>query len=150
VLAAFALAVLTYGICAAGSHEGAGNAVVRSVIALLATVSVLALLIRTMIGAAASIFTLDSFHIAVSRTIVLCGLALLLAFAGSRLRRAEIAWMAYVLVAFVTAKLLFEDLRHGRLEFTAASICLVALTFILVPRIAGRNRSRAGTAHGAD
>jgi hypothetical protein len=146
--AAAALTILTYVICAAGSD--AANLVARFITALLGTLSLSALLIRAIIAAVGSISTVDSFHVAVLRTIVLCGLALLLAFAGSRLCGAEIAWMAYGLVAFVTAKLLFEDLRHGRLEFAAASICLVALTFILVPRITGRSRSRSGATQGAN
>lgn len=150
VLAASALAALIYGICAAGPGEGATSPAVRFVSALLATMMASALLIRATIGAVAALITVDSFHIAVLRTVALCGLALLLAFAGSRLRRAEMARMAYVMVAFVTAKLLFEDLRHGHLEFAAASICLVALTFILVPRIAGRSRSRDSATQDAN
>jgi hypothetical protein len=44
--------------------------------------------------------------------------------------------IAYAALAFVAAKLLFEDLRHGRMEFIAASIFLFAVTLLGVPRLA--------------
>jgi hypothetical protein len=110
----------------------------------VAACAVAALLIHALIGLFALASTASAFHIAVLRTASLCALAITLAFGGKRLRRATMATMAYCVVAFVTAKLLFEDLRHGNLAFIAASICLVALTFILVPRIAGRARHQAG------
>ncbi|MGB9407947.1 MAG: hypothetical protein WCA89_10440, partial [Terracidiphilus sp.] len=74
--------------------------------------------------------------IAFIRTLALCALALALAFAGSRWRRIELTRIAYATLALVAAKLLFEDLRQGRLEFIAASIFLFAITLIAVPRLA--------------
>lgn len=109
---------------------------------LVATCAVAALLIHALVSLVALASTATAFHIAVLRTIALCALALSLALGGSRLRRPAMTLMAYCLVVFVTAKLLFEDMRHGNLAFIAASICLVALTFILVPRIAGRVHRR--------
>ncbi|HEY2859610.1 MAG TPA: hypothetical protein VGJ21_14415 [Terracidiphilus sp.] len=150
VLMSSVLAMLAYVICAIGSAGEGRNLIVRVIAASFATVATSALLIGVLVGASAPLFVLDLFHVAVLRTVALCGLALLLAIAGSRLRRVEVAWMSYVLVAFVTAKLLFEDLRHGRLEFAAVSIGLVAITLILVPRITGRSRSRSAPAQGAD
>jgi hypothetical protein len=44
----------------------------------------------------------------------------------------------YAAIAFVAVKLLLEDLRHGHLEFFAASLGLVAVTLIAVPRLARR------------
>jgi hypothetical protein len=32
--------------------------------------------------------------------------------------------------------LIFEDLRHGHFEFIAASICLFAVSLMIVPRLA--------------
>jgi hypothetical protein len=46
--------------------------------------------------------------------------------------------VAYVLLAFVVLKLVFEDLRHGHLGFLAASIGIVAITLIAVPRVVAR------------
>ena len=63
---------------------------------------------------------------------------------GSRWRRLEMTRVAYAAVAFVAAKLLFEDLRHGRMEFIAASIFVFALTLIGVPQLA-RMGTRQGT-----
>jgi hypothetical protein len=82
------------------------------------------------------------FHVAFIRTLILCAVALALAFAGSRWRRLELKRIAYTALAFVAAKLVFEDLRHGHMGFIAASIFLFALTLIGVPRLA-RVGSRA-------
>lgn len=81
-------------------------------------------------------------HIAFIRTLAACVPALALAFAGSRWQRLELNWIAYALLVFVAAKLLYEDLRHGHLEFIAASIFVFAVTLIAVPRLArmGQNR----------
>jgi len=81
-------------------------------------------------------------HIAVIRTLTICSMALVLAYSGSRWQRMEMVWMAYVTLVFVASKLLFEDLRHGQLGFTAASIFLYAVTLLLVPRLV-RRRPRA-------
>ena len=52
--------------------------------------------------------------------------------------------LAYVALAFVAVKLLFEDLRHGHMAFIAGSIFLFAVTLIAVPRLVRRgSRSRA-------
>jgi predicted tellurium resistance membrane protein TerC len=44
-------------------------------------------------------------------------------------------YLAYGALAFLAAKLLFEDLRHGHMEFIAASIFVFAITLIAVPRL---------------
>lgn len=77
-----------------------------------------------------------AFHVAFIRTLILCAIAVALAFAGSRWRRPEMTRIAYGALAFVAAKLFFEDLRHGHMEFIAGSIFLFALTLIGVPRLA--------------
>jgi hypothetical protein len=48
----------------------------------------------------------------------------------------ELTRIGYAALALVAAKLVFEDLRLGHLEFIAASIFLFAVTLIAVPRIA--------------
>lgn len=73
--------------------------------------------------------------IAVIRTLTTCVIALVLAYSGSRWRRTELGWLAYGALVFIASKLLFEDLRQGRLEFTAASIFLYAITLLSVPRL---------------
>jgi hypothetical protein len=77
----------------------------------------------------------DAFHLAFMRTLVTCVFALAIAFSGSRWQKVEWNWIAYAILAFVAAKLLFEDLRHGHLVFIAASIFVYALTLIAVPRL---------------
>lgn len=74
-------------------------------------------------------------HIAVIRTLVGCAAALALAWCGARWRRRELVWLAWLVLALTAIKLLFEDLRHGHLGFTAASIFLYAVTLLLIPRL---------------
>jgi hypothetical protein len=106
--------------------------------ALFAAFSAAALLAHWLVGAAALIAPPANFHIAFLRTVTVCTVAIALAFAAARWRRVELKRVAYIALAFVAAKLVFEDLRHGHMEFTAASICLVALTVIAVPRLTQR------------
>lgn len=142
-------AACTVAAWVASAENAAGDFTHRIVpfaAVFVATCAVSALLIHVLVGVFALASAPGPAHIAVMRTVGVCALSLALAFGGSRLRRVTMTTMAYCLVAFVTAKLLFEDLRHGNLAFIAASICLVAVTFILVPRIAGRGRRQAGVA----
>jgi hypothetical protein len=44
--------------------------------------------------------------------------------------------LGYAGIALVAVKLIIEDLRHGHLEYVAASIFLFALTLIAAPRLA--------------
>jgi len=104
--------------------------------ALLAVCAVAALTVHGALWLLAIRVTPGVFHIAFIRTLILCALALALAFTGARWHRAELTRIAYAAVAFVAAKLVFEDLRHGHMGFIAASIFLFALTLIAVPRLA--------------
>jgi hypothetical protein len=104
--------------------------------ALLAVCAASALAAQGTMRLLALGITPDVFHVALIRTLVLCTIALGLAFAGSRWQRPEMRRIAYAALGFLAIKLLFEDLRHGRLEFIAASIFLFALALIGVPRLA--------------
>ena len=84
--------------------------------------------------------TPDVFHVAFIRTLTVCSVALALAFGGARWQRLEMTRIAYAALAFMAAKLIFEDLRHGRMEFIAGSFFLFAVTLITVPRLAKRGR----------
>ena len=75
-------------------------------------------------------------HLAFIRTLTLCAVSLALVFAGARLRRPELNWLGYAGIALTAVKLIVEDLRHGHLEYVAASIFLFALTLIAAPRLA--------------
>jgi len=104
--------------------------------AALAVCAVAALLVQGMLFLVALRIAPDVYHVAFIRTLTCCAVALAVAFAGSHLHRLELTRIAYAAVAFVAAKLVFEDLRHGHFEFIAASIFLFAITLIAVPRLA--------------
>jgi hypothetical protein len=140
----FAMAVCALLLFAA-SRESDGepwpNQFLNLIPALLAAFVVTAFLTLAAVDLAALVLTPDVFHIALIRTLALCFIAMGLAFGGARLGREQTIRVAYAAMYFVAAKLLFEDLRHGRMEFIAGSICLVAVTFIAVPRLAKHRRA---------
>jgi uncharacterized membrane protein len=113
---------------------------------LLAAFSLAALAARSLLAAASAAVTLGPHHVALLRTVVLCATALVLALLGVRWRKSSMLRVAYVAIALVAVKLLFEDLRHGRMEYIAASIVLVALTLMAVPRLAQRLRRSTSSA----
>jgi hypothetical protein len=104
--------------------------------ALLAVCAVSAFTAHGALWLVGTRVTPAAFHVAFIRTLILCALALALAFAGARWRRLELKRIAWAALAFIAAKLVFEDLRHGHMGFIAASIFLFALTLIGVPRLA--------------
>jgi hypothetical protein len=127
---------------AAREREGEGwqQQALHLVSALLAVCAVSALAAQGALRLVALGLTPDVFHVALIRTLVLSAIALGLAFAGSRWQRPEMRRIAYAALGFLAIKLLFEDLRHGRMEFIAASIFLFALALIGVPRLARARR----------
>jgi hypothetical protein len=108
--------------------------------AALAVFALAALLVEGLLYLTARGIAPDVPYVAFSRTLILCALALALAFAGSRWRRVELTRIAYATLGLVAAKLLLEDLRLGHLEFIAAAIFLFAITLIVVPRLAHKKR----------
>ena len=104
--------------------------------ALLAVLAAAGLTAQGSLWLLARRITPEVFHVAFIRTLILCAIALALAFAGARWRRLEFKRIAYGALAFIAAKLVFEDLRHGHMGFIAASIFLFAVTLIGVPRLA--------------
>lgn len=103
--------------------------------AILAVGATAALLVYALVRLTKAVITPGASHVAVIRTLTTCALALLLAYSGSRWQRKELGWLAYGALVFVALKLLFEDMRHGHLGFTAASIFLYAITLLSVPRL---------------
>jgi len=108
--------------------------------AALAVFALAALLVEGLLSLSAPHLTPNAPYVAFIRTLILCALALALAFAGSRWHRVELTRMAYIALGLVAAKLLFEDLRLGHLEFIAAAFFLFAITLIAVPRLAHRKK----------
>jgi len=100
----------------------------------------LAVMASVKLGSASGM--LSASRLSVFRTVVICLLALILSFAGSRLKRAELLWVAYVAIAFGTLKLLFEDLRFGNAASLVASLLFYGLILILIPRLTRFGRER--------
>lgn len=141
-LAAAVCAILSYAIADERAGEEWRKQALHLVPALLAAIATAAVLVLALLYLTRLAITPDVFHVALIRTLSLCALALGLAYAGSCLGRPAMVRTSYVMIAFVMAKLLFEDLRHGHMEFIAGSIFAVALTLIAVPRLAVTSRRR--------
>jgi hypothetical protein len=127
----------------AGSHlpqENWKTQLLRLATAALAVFSLAALLVEGLLWLTTRGITPSAPYVAFIRTLILCALALALAFCSSRWRRVELTRMAYATLGLVAAKLLLEDLRLGHLEFIAAAIFLFAITLIAVPRLAHRKK----------
>jgi hypothetical protein len=129
-------ALFCYGAAREREREAWQQQALHLVSALLAVCAVSALAAQGALRLLALGITPDVFHVALVRTLVLCAVALALAFAGSRWERPEMRRIAYASLGLLAIKLLFEDLRYGHLEFIAASIILFALALIAVPRLA--------------
>jgi hypothetical protein len=133
-----AMAIAAYAVCSERKSEDSAHQAIHFAFALLAASAACALLTHGLLAITGLAFHPEMFHIALLRTVALCALALALAIGGVRLHRVTMSRVAYVLLAFVVLKLVFEDLRHGHLGFLAASIGIVAVTLIAVPRVAAR------------
>ncbi len=101
----------------------------------------LAVMTSARLGSASGI--LDASRLSVVRTVVICSVALVLGFTGSRLKRVELLWVAYVAIAFGTLKMGFEDLRFGNAASLVASLLFYGLILILIPRLAGFGRKQS-------
>ena len=134
-------ALFCYGAAREREGEAWQQQALHLASALLAVCAASALAAQSTVRLLALRITPDVFHVALIRTLVLCAIALGLAFSGSRWQRPEMRRIAYAALGLLAIKLLFEDLRHGRLEFIAASIFLFALTLIGVPRLARPHRA---------
>jgi hypothetical protein len=139
-LASSALAVAVCAIVcyATGKHDLQENRklqALRLATAALAALALAAFFVEGLVGLVALRMTPEAHHLAFLRTLILCGMALALASGGSRWRRTELTRLAYASLGLVAAKLLFEDMRLGHLEFIAASIFLFAIALIAVPRL---------------
>jgi len=110
--------------------------VLQLISGILAASAVITFMLSALVWLAAIGMTPGASQVAVIRTLITCAVALALAFSGSRSGRAELTWIAYGVLAMVTAKLLFEDLQHGHPASTAVSLLFYAVALILVPRMA--------------
>jgi len=131
-----ASALLCYAVGGRFPGEHWNQRLLRLLSAILAVSAASTLLVSVLVWLAALGMTPGASHVAVIRTLITCGLALALAFGGAQWQRVELVWTAYGMLAFVTAKLLFQDLPHGHSGSIAVSIFLYAVALILVPRMA--------------
>jgi hypothetical protein len=138
--------LLCYAIGGRFPGERWNQRLLRLLSAILAVSAAATLLVSALVWLAAVGMTPGASHVAVIRTLITCALALTLAFGGSRWQRIELVWTAYGTLAFVTAKLLFEDLPHGQPGSIAVSIFLYAVALIIVPRMARLGSQRRGSA----
>lgn len=136
VWAAAASALVCYAIGGRFPGERWNERLLRLLAAILAVSAVATFLVSCLVWLVALGVNPGASYVAVIRTLITCALALGLAFSGSRWQRRELVWTAYGTLAFVTAKLLFEDLPHGHSGSIAVSIFLYALALIIVPRLA--------------
>ena len=146
---AAAAAVGAYSVGSDTENDEWSHEVLRMVPVLLAVAAVSALLVHVVVAFAALGIALDPHHIAFLRTLVASAVSLCLAYAGSRLGHNSMTRMAHVVLAFLAAKLLFEDLRHGHMEFIAASIFLFAVALIAVPRLVRMGAKSRAVAHAS-
>lgn len=147
VWVAASAAVAAYAARSDATEDGLAHQFLRLVVALLAVTAVSALLVHGVVAFATLAVAPDSHHIAFLRTLVISAVSLCLAYAGPRMGRIAVTRMAYVALAFIAAKLLFEDLRHGHMEFIAASIFLFAVALIAVPRLVRLGTKSCAASH---
>lgn len=137
-----ASAILCYAIGAGDRGDRWNQRLLQLLSATLAVSAVATFLVSALVWLAEAGMTPAIHHVAVIRTLITCVLALALAFSGSRWQRIELIWIAYGTLAFVTVKLLFEDLRHGHPGSIAISIFLYAVALIILPRMTRLGRRR--------
>lgn len=130
-----ATALLCYAIGGRFQGKRWNQKLLRLLSATLAVSAVATFLVSGLVWLAAMGINSGTLHIAVIRTLITCALALALAFAGSRWDRSELVWTAYGTLAFVTVKLVFEDLPHGHSGSIAISIFLYAMALMVISRL---------------
>jgi hypothetical protein len=136
ICAVSACAILCYAAGRFRQGEPWSQQLLNTVFAVVAIAAAAALMVQGLMALTALSVNPGAHHLAFIRTLTICLAALGLAFAGAHWRRMELTRIGYATLVLVAAKLVFEDLRHGHLEFIAASIFLFAVTLIAVPRIA--------------
>jgi hypothetical protein len=134
------LVSVSAALCYAGAKPCQGEQwkaqILHLVSACLGIGAAAALLVAGAVSLMALRVAPEAHHVAFIRTLILCVTALAVAFSGAHWKRMELTRIGYATLVLIAAKLVFEDLRLGHLEFIAASIFLVAMTLIAVPRIA--------------
>jgi hypothetical protein len=134
-------AVLFASVCAlvgyivVRSSAAAFAGLTRYVFAAVTVLAIVGLFAQALIALAGLGFHLQVHHLAFIRSFALCAMVLALAYIGARAARPELSSLSYVVVVLEALKLLAQDLRHGQLTWMAASVCLFAVTLLVLPRV---------------
>ena len=75
------------------------------------------------------------------RTVVTCGLALAMAYAGSHWKRGELGWVAYAAIGLGALKLILEDLRFGNAGTLVVSLLAYGAILVALPKVVGARAS---------
>lgn len=128
-------ATLCYFVGARSPEERSPRRTLWVVPTVLVGCATAAILVVTISRVSAASMEVTPSRLSVIRTIVNCSLSLVFAFAGSRWKRVELGWVAYVAVVFGTLKLLLEDLRFGNAASLVVSLLCYGSVLILLPRL---------------
>lgn len=138
---AFAFTIICYALAchSADARERQWpHSVLQLALAAFATFTLLAAVLTAFHSAFPAV---GPARIAAGRTLVICLLAALLGWSGSRFRRAELLWLAYAAIALCTLKLLLEDLRSSSAVTIAFSFFCYGMVWVLVPRFSRKNKT---------
>jgi hypothetical protein len=128
-------AACCYAACLAATRDISPRASVLPALILAASAgSLLVLTVAPWLG---------ENSLAAFRTVVICVVALGLAFAGSRASRRELIWISYAAIAFGAIKLALQDLRRSTPAALAVSLVFYGLVLILAPKLGSRAGARA-------
>ena len=83
-------------------------------------------------------------QLAVTRTVMICLVTLILVLVGSRSNRRELIWMAYLMIGLGTLKLLVEDLRRGSSVSFALSLLAFGVLLAIIPKLMRSERRTNG------
>ncbi len=140
---AAATAFLCTAMVSRYSGERRGERLLRLLPAVLAVLALAALAVALLVWLIALGPAPALPQLAVIRTVVTCGAALLLAFVGARWNRLEFVWLAYSAAVLGSLKLFFEDFRIGSTQSLAASLLIYGAVLILIPRLVRAGRRLA-------
>lgn len=146
IFLAAACATLCYLVAGQDRSNTTQQQVLQLLLAAITAAALTALLAQGLIAMVGLGMVTAAHHVAFIRTLTLCAVSLAMVFGGARLFWPELSRLGYAGIVLVAFKLMVEDLRHGHLEYIAASVFLFALTLIAAPRLA-RARQKAQDAN---
>lgn len=125
--------LVSYALGSRGPGEGWRARMLWVVPAAVVGSTLAALVVAGIAGLGAG--ELSASRLSMVRTMVTCGMALALGYAGSRWNRVELGWVAYGAIGLGALKLVVEDLRFGNAGTLMVSLLFYGLILILLPRL---------------